>query len=216
MDNFDESYWNPLQILAWVYLGDRELVRKASDRFEDRETVLIEVVERKLAQQTADRISEIDLVMHAALSPDRPNDGSDNAKKEIIDALVSSRISASGIRDGKTDRTPIDPLEWIDLDFFFHDDGRMYAGWTRVPRSGESRYKFVKVSREEIMRVWPDSRVLSRNEQLQRDANDLAQRWKSEKRRGITKRKISEELHKLEEWKSMKAESIERMIRKDW
>ena len=160
MDYFDELYWNPLQVLAWVYLGDRALVGKASDRFEDREAVFIDVVtpdgKREVAEQTADQISEIDLVMHAALRSHRTNDGYDNAKKEIIDALVSSRISASGIREGKRDRTPIDPQEWIDLDFFFHDDGRLYAGWTRVPRRGEPRYKFVKVGREEIMRLWPD------------------------------------------------------------
>ena len=157
MDNFDERYWNLLQVLAWVYLGDRELVRKASDRFEDRETVFIEVVtpdgERKLAEQTAERISELDLVISAYSRDDYDNDGHDNAKKEIIDALVSGRISASGIREGKTDRTQIDPQEWIDLDFFFHGDGRMFAGWTRVPRCGELRYKFVTVSREEILRV---------------------------------------------------------------
>lgn len=343
MDYFDELYWNPLQILAWVYLGDRELVRKASDSFEDRETVFIEVVtpdgERKLTKKTADQISEIDLVMHAALRSDRRKDAFDNAKKEIIDALVSSRISASGIREGKTDRTPIDPQQWIDLDFFFHDDGRMYAGWTRVPRRGESRYKFVKVGREEIMRLWPDpfanmavrvatqdpperikiaalnayfredvwtaleaifllhgkaprtvldddaeiwahfaqahiylgkglrygavgrkelgpdgdiwidtpehwyewargkglnldARIvkhfdpelpggsddveLSRYEQLQRDANALAQQWKSEKRPDITKRKICTELTGSKKWESLSAQRVERLIRKQW
>ena len=38
MDGFDEPYWNLIQVLAWVYSGDRGLVRRASDDVIDHGT----------------------------------------------------------------------------------------------------------------------------------------------------------------------------------
>ncbi len=35
-DPFEAPYWNLLQILAWVYLGDRSLVRDVADEPRDR------------------------------------------------------------------------------------------------------------------------------------------------------------------------------------
>ena len=38
MDGFDEPYWNYIQVMAWVYLGDRDLVRRASVEVTDHGT----------------------------------------------------------------------------------------------------------------------------------------------------------------------------------
>lgn len=60
------------------------------------------------------------------------------------------------------------------------------------------------------------TRTSDRNAELQTAANDIANQWNEEKRRGITKRDIAEELAKSDGFKNMTASRIERIIRVEW
>jgi hypothetical protein len=147
MDDFDKPYWNINQVLLWVYHRDRSVVRRA---FGSR---------RRSSSEGSDKSLNI---TSSEMNRDHDPDGYYDAKSEVLNALVEGKISASAIREGanaitgNVGRTTFAAQDWLDLELYFDSNDNVHIQSTDVGVIGSPHYKSVKISRVEIMAVWPD------------------------------------------------------------
>lgn len=237
---FDEPYWNLTQVLAWVLLGDRDIVHQASSDYRGKRTYWTEVKgvdgQPEMVEMDAGRMTDLTLCLLAAHrqwqdrqasepSADAARDEEQHgkvrgerkyeaAKSELRDALLTGRIAATGVKVETRDRVHITGSEWADLDVFFDDAGEPYAGIRHSSGRGIKRFELVRIASETVLENWPPDRELTTQERLQRDAEALAAKWQGEGR-SFTKRDIAEELAKSSGGKT-KPGTIERNVRDTW
>ena len=137
-DAFDQPYWNLLQILAWVCLRNRGMVCKAAND--------------AIAPVTTLRF-DIMAAMHAAsrgvVFYDR-----EEAERAIRYAAQDEKLTVTGLRNGRGDRTYIPRLAWADLVFKFPLDSPTYATpWN--DGSDALQWHALMFRRSEVLALWP-------------------------------------------------------------
>ncbi len=155
-DPFEAPYWNLLQILAWVYLGDRSLVRSVADEPRDRGRIEVwertaEGEERVLVRRPAPSFMELSVAGHGEDSRHYPS--LKKAKEALSVELQNGNLTFLGRRGGRGELEVIPAKQWSDL--WFYDDPVLVASKS-YPRRGAVRWDKVRGRREEVLAIWPD------------------------------------------------------------
>jgi hypothetical protein len=115
MNGFDEPYWNLLQVLAWVWLGDRSIVAQASDAktehgtfFQERRTPDGEL---RVVETQSGPITHRTLCLLGADKGGPNYRRVDDAEREVSDSLQRGELKAFGLADGQGDLTIVPQLE---------------------------------------------------------------------------------------------------------
>jgi hypothetical protein len=160
MSGFDAPYWNALQVLAWVYLGDRALVdlcgggTSSAGTYRAEHKVLGEdgglhsvVVETPGNPPNVRRLAVYAAAWGRA-STGSP--GTEDDEREILRKLVEGCLSVTGKQRDSRVRQEIAALEWCDLNI----DYDKQAAVDRV--SGKEIYGRLMFRREAVLKLWPD------------------------------------------------------------
>ncbi|MCP4316484.1 MAG: hypothetical protein GY789_10825 [Hyphomicrobiales bacterium] len=158
MDAFEAPYWNQTQTFAWVYNGDRELVRECADNA-DPDRYWIEVVtpdgERKLIECKGDRPASIYLHIKAVLRGGAAMASIRDAEDTLISALQQGKLAAIGLANNNGDPKKIPATAWTGLKFYWEEKGEPCAGPDDPFRNGTWWYA-LKFSRQEVLALWGD------------------------------------------------------------
>jgi hypothetical protein len=165
MSGFDAPYWNALQVLAWVYLRDRASVDRCGTSSVG--TYWAEV-EHKIpggddSVETPGNPPNVrTLAVYAAVlgraftgSP-----GTEDAERNILNGLRGGSLLATGIQRGCRCRQEIPTLQWCDLSIDYDKNSAVDK------LSRREVYDRLILSREELLRLWPESPATDREETL--------------------------------------------------
>ena len=156
---FNEPYWNLIQVLAWVYLGDRSLVRRASDNVTDHGSFLQEVVlpdgRTDLAETPAGTPGLGHLVTGAAWQGGAAYDNFNEAKGAVITASKVGKLHVLGLKNNRGDLEEIPPTAWAELDFYF-EPPHAAPRHPNYSRREATRWYELKYLSNEILTLWPD------------------------------------------------------------
>jgi hypothetical protein len=133
-DPFGQHLWGLAQVLSWVYLGNRAVVRAASPQgiFES------EFMRKDLR----------DLGRHGACYPHFAN-----AEDAVIEALQAGRLTATGLANGEGDRKKIPAILWADLDF---PEELIFATPKHPSRTTATVWHKLRVPRKDVLSNWTD------------------------------------------------------------
>lgn len=155
-DPFDAPYWNLPQILAWIFLGDRSLVRDMADEPRDRGRIWVwertaDGEERVSVRRPAPSLMGLSVAGHGESSRHYPS--LKKAKEALSVELQNGNLTFLGIRGGRGELEEIPAEQWSDL--WFYDDPVLVASKS-YPRRGAVRWHKVRGRREEVLAIWPD------------------------------------------------------------
>ncbi len=165
MDAFEKPYWNLIQVLAWVYLRDPDLVRRAADDATGhgllRRRIKVPGKRAKWANVSRPPPTELELELGAAIRGVAEFNSLDEAEQEILAALGRNTLTASGFENDVGDLKEIAAIQWAILQFYEGPlkgplKGKSYAG----PRAGtgldRTSWYRLQFNRDEVLKVWPD------------------------------------------------------------
>ena len=160
MDGFEEPYWNLIQTLAWVFLGDRAFVRRASDEVTDHGTFWQELIlpdgRKELVETSADPPGLVRLSIEAARRGGACYSNIAEAEHAVLTAMREGRLRAWGLKNGRGDLQEISQVQWASLEFFFDRRERPYATPRNHSRSGATHWHGLKFLRTEVLALWLD------------------------------------------------------------
>lgn len=157
MDAFESPYWNLVQVLAWVYLGDRGLVRRAADEVTDHGEFLQRARmpdgREDLVATPAGRPTPLTLELTASYMGGRAYDGLDQVYQEVLASLQNGALTCIGSKNGQGDPKTIPTVHWAGLRFY---EDPLRAGPIDSTRDGATWWADLKFRRSEILAIWPD------------------------------------------------------------
>jgi hypothetical protein len=159
-DPFEESYWNLMQTLAWVYLGDRTLVRCVADGAE-RGTFWQQLTlpdgRKEWAETQAPPPGPLKLAIIAADKKGAAYASFKHAKAALLAALRKGLVRVLGLANDRGDLQEISDHLWYDLKFEFHSPGEKHcAGPVDTFRADATRWYRLRFKREDVFKLWPD------------------------------------------------------------
>ena len=187
VDPFRETYWNLLQVIAWIATGDRTLVVKCSDQVTDYGSHWREVTlpdgRKELAECPSDRPGLLQISLTAAYKGAGTTSGSPQAERQFLDALAQEHIEVWGLANGEGSHRKIPPVEATEL--AISEDRQRGSGVCLRPRDplrpGANTWTNVRLKREGVLSVWPDplarGEVTSRRPMTKRTAPKYAAAW---------------------------------------
>jgi hypothetical protein len=134
---FDTEWWNLHQALAWVYLGDRALVKQGA-----------------LVNEGA--AFAIQLKLEATERQGACYPSFSAAEKAIGEALQTGKLTAYGLRNGEGDLVDIPSVQWGELKTYWGCDSADHAGPSDCFRPMASRWFTLRFKRKAILALWPD------------------------------------------------------------
>ena len=165
MDPFNKTHWNLPQVLAWLYLGDRTLVRMADDDVEDHGTFWEEIPlpgGRKELVETqgspASKQTDLWLTTAAAIAGGAIYPTLEDAETDVLATLQDGRLKATGLKNDQGDQAEIPRSSWPFLKFFYKP--KPHAGPSEE-RPGATRWYALHFQREEVLALWPDTAAAS-------------------------------------------------------
>lgn len=155
-DPFELPFWNLLQIVAWIYLRDRSLVRDMADEQRDRGKIWVwertaEGEKRVNVRRPAPSFMELSVKGHSEDSRHYPN--LTRAKEALSVELQNGSLTFFGAKNGRGELEAIPAEQWSDL--CFYDDPLLVAP-KDYSRRGVVRWLKVRGRREEVLAIWPD------------------------------------------------------------
>ena len=157
MTGCDAPNWNLLQVVAWVYVGDRSLVSKLSDGTNGHGTFWqqLRMPDGRIewTETRTDRPGPTRLMLGAASMGGSAEPSFDVAENTIMVALQRGVLTASGVRDGDNRRATVPSQDWGDLEFSYGPD---IAVPRRNPRTGGQRWLDLRFHRNDVLALWPD------------------------------------------------------------
>lgn len=162
VDPFSESYWNLLQTLGWIYLGDRGFVAECSDLVTEPRTFFslqtLPDGRRELVETSAGPVGIFHLGTTAAWNGGSAVRSFAEAERELLEAIASERLEAWGLPNGQGTHTKILPIDATELRVVEHrSDGR---GVSLAPKDfcsiGAVTWTRVRFKRESVLAIWPD------------------------------------------------------------
>jgi hypothetical protein len=119
MDGFDEPYWNLLQVLAWVWLGDRSIVAQASDANTEHGSFFEELRtpngELRVVETRSRPLTHLTLCALGAEKGGPTHRLIDDAEREVSDSLQKGELEVFGLANGEGDLTSVPQLQWSRL-----------------------------------------------------------------------------------------------------
>jgi hypothetical protein len=157
MSGFDQPYWNSLQLLAWVYLGDRVLVSRCGDdearpsdaHWHLRETVVLTDTGRAqstLINEPRGKPSTVTVDLYASDSNRRST--SAKAEEEITAKLREGAFTVTGVRNGQRHQIP--EIEWLDVKIDLDGNTAVYKS------NHQPKYTDLRFRRADILALWPE------------------------------------------------------------
>jgi hypothetical protein len=134
---FDTEWWNLHQAWAWVYLGDRALVKQG-------------------ALVTEGAAFAIQLKLEAAERQGACYPSFSAAEKAIRAALQTGKLTAYGLKNDRGDLTEIPSLQWADHKFYWGCEGPNHAAPREYFRREATRWFTLRFKRKDILVIWPD------------------------------------------------------------
>jgi hypothetical protein len=165
---FEAQYWNLMQVLAWVFLRDRSLVRDAGLPSEELAKERYFFGEHTTPNgrleliKTPVRFTVTTLRVEHAARGSACYPALHLAEGAIIEALRSGRLTAYGLQNGKGDLKEIPALSWADLKFWYEPD---FAGPKDVFRYGATHWHNLTFQRKDVLAIWQLDDRLSAEEQ---------------------------------------------------
>lgn len=160
MDGFSETYWNGIQLLGWVYLGDREFVRRASDGFNDHGTFWQQLSlpdgRKEFVETPANPPELITLSLTAAWKRGAAYPSFNDAREAVLITLQEGKLHAWGLENGEGNLKKIPAVQWAKLDFYQDNKHRIYASPDDHFRPGATKWHGLKFERAEVLEIWPD------------------------------------------------------------
>ena len=157
MEVFEETHWNLIQLLAWVYLGDRRLVRIAADRVSDRgryeQQVLLPDGSKGWAESQAAAPGPVRLQIESARKGGAAYESFEQAEDAVLAVLREGMLTAYGLENDKGDVKQVPQIQWLGLKFYY-DPPR--AGPIDTLRFDTTKWHKLKFKCREIMVFWPD------------------------------------------------------------
>ena len=157
MDVFNESYWNLIQTLGWVYRRDPEWVCRASDEVTDHGTFPQEMQlpdgRVELVESPANPLNDRHLEIAAALTGGAAYQTVNDAENALLGTLRNGHLNALGLENNMGDLLEIPLAQWAGLKFYF---GPSRAGPLNIARVGATHWHDLKFSRSEVLEIWPD------------------------------------------------------------
>lgn len=155
---FDTEWWNQMQVLAWVLLGDRSVVREAGLPANERGHFFAEHTmpdgRREIVKVRDGRFTTVSLCARqadrggSAFYPTLPM-----AKNAIIEALKAGKLTACGLQNGSGDLKEIPALSWADLELWYDPD---FAGPKDLFRHGATHWDALRFKSKAVLAIWPD------------------------------------------------------------
>jgi len=139
---------------------------------------------------------------------DGEDDRTERPIKPIADQFADMVGDLRASLLAKTVRESMPPVEWVR----YAEERRIKLPWLGWAKARLTLFPWLA---EAAPAHSVPPRTGDRNRELQQAANDLADRWKKEGRKDITKRDIARSLA-TEAWREMTADRIERIIRVKW
>ena len=128
MDTFDQPYWNLMQLLGWVYLRDRQWVRKAADSVIDHGSYRYEVRlpdgRMGFGDFPLSSPGPIHLAVTDAFKGSAAYDSIAEAENAILAALQEEHLTARGLENGQGDVKEVPPIQWLGLDIALQSPAR--------------------------------------------------------------------------------------------
>ena len=162
VDPFRETYWNLLQVVAWIETGDRALVARCSDQVSDYGSHWSEVTlpdgRKELAEVPSDRPGLWQIGLTAISASAGTGNSFTQIERQFLDALAQEHIEVWGLANGDGSHRKIPPIEATEL-AIIEDRPR---GWgvclqPKDPlRAGTITWMNVRIRREEALSAWPD------------------------------------------------------------
>ena len=162
VDPFRETYWNLLQVVAWIETGDRALVARCSDQVSDYGSHWSEVTlpdgRKELAEVPSDRPGLWQIGLTAIYNSAGTGNSFTQIERQFLDALAQEHIEVWGLANGEGSHRKIPPIEATEL-AIIEDRPR---GWgvclqPKDPlRASTISWLNVRIRREEALSVWPD------------------------------------------------------------
>ena len=155
-------HWELIQVLAWVFLRDQELVERLADPgYRQQEYYWAEVIlpdgRKTLAKQNAGPVNDVTLDVTAAyeeLYEDKAKyfRNSKVACDAIIRELANKNLTAWGFENDRGNLIEIPQIQWTELTIHFN---RHLVASPQNISSTASSWHGIKFQSADILRVWP-------------------------------------------------------------
>lgn len=167
---FEEIHWNLLQVLAWIYTGDRTAVAECSAAVTDHGSIWQQLMlpdgRQELVNTPAERPGFISLYVRASWNGGAATKTFADARREFLTALESENLIAMGVRNGQGEVQKIDPMTLYDAEIW-EVRGAPEIGPRRYHQSGATRWSQVRMRRDAVLAVWPDPLACVDEERLE-------------------------------------------------
>jgi len=155
MDRFEEPYWNLIQVFAWIFLGDRDFVTRASNNNDEVGLVskLIEFPDGR--QDFADTQSPgptIATVMELGENRLTRYPGYAAAADALSRTLASGVLVAEGLANNQGDFQRVPAAFWSDARFRHDPD---CATPVDADRPGATHWYRLRFASETVREIWP-------------------------------------------------------------
>jgi len=142
---FYEPFWNFMQLFAWVYTREPDLIHRASSN---------NSLDEGISVSELSVLRVLRLLREGKYDPDSVPAGI--TFRDITDALCKGRFSATGIPAGGKIPEKIQADDWAFLELFESDRHEICARFCfEGPHQYEMRYSALKVRRDELLTIWP-------------------------------------------------------------
>lgn len=150
-----ELYWNPLQAIAWAATREISLVNETSSLRKEfgrrwSEGVFGDGSKRWYPKE----LGSWSLFELAIKFAHEYPVALEAAKAEILAALASGKLNATGFQNGAGDRQEMPVLYWLDADFL-DENNRVIAGPKEIFRFGVTKWHDVKIEQSRVLKLWP-------------------------------------------------------------
>ena len=156
MTGYQQPYWNLLQVLAWVYLGDRKPVGAVADDVNDygsywSEEGLPGAEEVELLEVPANRPHMNTMANTAAWNGGPAFENLNHAKAAILNELQLGNLKAIGLEDSEGNPSEVPQESWAYLNFADHPPRAVPSGrgWSAAT------WYDLKFKSADVLALWP-------------------------------------------------------------
>jgi hypothetical protein len=170
---FETAYWELIQVLAWVFLRDRELVERLADPgFRQQQYYWAEVVlpdgRRTDARQNAGPVNDLTLDITASYEELYEDQlpcfkNSQGAIDAIIREMANGNLVGWGFENDRGNLTEIPQIQMTELKIHFY---RHPVISPEVTFSEASSWHRVKFRSADVLRIWPPQTTMRVSEMI--------------------------------------------------
>lgn len=161
MTAFEDHYWNSMQLLAWVWLRDKQAVEVAADDAPSRSYCREETLPDgrvECIETPSEPLCPISLTIMAAMNgaalPDQRA-----AEIVVINELIAGQLDCLGLRNGQGDPEKVPASNWLQLQLKWWRN-ELAAVSKDLLRRGSTSWRELKFQREQVLSTDSTNSVL--------------------------------------------------------